>query len=119
VTRVHLTGWTQIGIVASVVWFFVFGGYFIVTWSGELMHSYQRQLDMCYRTLNFELQSDDPKERKSASEYKTCIENTRLGEIDSKNLRDLLLVNIGTIILGWIAVMSATLIVRWIRKGLA
>ena len=110
---VHLSRWTRIGIVASVIWFVLFGGYLFVTWSGELHHSYQRQLHECYQTLSFTLQSEDLREQKGTSEYNNCIAGVRSGDFDLEDLLYLLLLDVGTIVFGWIAVMSIISVSRW------
>jgi len=116
VAKVHLSGWGWIGIIASVIWFFLFGGYLFVTWSLELQESSQRALDMCYRALTFELQSDEL--RGGQSGLKNCIAEADRSKIGAENLLSLLLLNIGTIFFGWIAVMSAISVTRWIKKDL-
>ena len=114
--QIHLSGWTRIGIVASVIWFFLFGGYFFVTWSLELSASSQRELESCYRALTFKLQSDQPGD---VSELEKCIAESGGRIISAEDLLSLLLMDIGTIFFGWIAVMSAISVTRWMKKGFA
>ena len=114
--RVHFSGWARIGIVASVIWFFLFGGFFFVVWSLELSASSQRELEICYRALTFKLQSDQPGDE---SELEKCIERSGDRIISVEDLLSLFVMDIGTIILGWIAVLSAISITRWTKKDFA
>jgi hypothetical protein len=116
VARIHLGNGTRIGIAASLIWFVLFGGYLIATWSGELRDSYQHQLDTCYRTLNSKAQN--LANGKARANTRTALQRFASVKL-AQDLLDLLLMDIGTIFFGWIAVMSATLAIRWTRKGFA
>jgi hypothetical protein len=116
VARVYFSGWARIGIVASVIWFFLFGGYFFVTWSLEVSASSQRELEICYRALTFKLQSDKPGDE---SELEKCIAESGGRIISAEDLVSLLLMDLGTIIFGWVAVLSAISFTRWTKKDLA
>lgn len=114
--------------MVSVIWFFLFGGYLIHTLSESVWADYRSRLQTCYQTLDAKtdrerlLDDDEISKRERAkvvSEFHACTASVRVGEIPGESLLGSLLLTSGTIFFGWIAVMSAVSVTRWIKKGFA
>jgi hypothetical protein len=131
--RPKLGGWTRLGIVFSIIWFVVFGGYLLLTTGDEFWAKYRSNMDLCYLSLDWEtaaldrIASDDARDQRrsyNTKTFETCLSNARDAvDKNSTALRDLLLlwlaIDFATVLIGWLVVGFVIGVVRWVRSGFA
>jgi hypothetical protein len=116
--KIRLNGWQRIGIVVSVVWFIGCAGYTTFIWYNEpqedILHGrFAEARSLCEQSVKDPLNPDaefDP----SISVRKRCFNQSRSGF--AKNM---IAIDVGAIVLGWLVAWFGIVITRWIRRGSA
>ncbi len=131
--RIKLNGWQRIGIVLSLIWFVIFGGY---VWQESAKHSgdfYKSSLLTCGEILDtkqeslryIEKQEDrNEKEAANVAEYEKCrgdAEKLFYREVDANyaSIPIYLAIDFGIVVFGWLVAWLVVAISKWIRRGFA
>jgi hypothetical protein len=114
--RIKLNGWQGIGILVSVIWFIGVAGY-----TGYILYNEQQDdvlhgklaevRSLCEQTVKDPLNPEaefDP----SISIRKRCFNEAR-----SKFAKNMLAINFGTVVFGWLIAWFGFVITGWIGRG--
>jgi hypothetical protein len=122
--RKRLGGWTRVGIILSVIWFFGFAGY----WWNYGHRDAGKHLELEGRTCKFLL--DVANERSNADtsanwgHYHDCTNRaiaTWQTAVVSTNqaIPGLLIVSLITVGLWWLVIWGLVALIRWVHRGFA
>jgi hypothetical protein len=130
-----LGGWTRIGVVASVVWFLGFAGYIWHSNLDQLSEHYGSSLHLCSTMLDMadeslqQIQNLDARNTRQSANlatYEKCQNRARdaffhLSDANTSKeaISVLLAIDLGTVVVGWLLVLSGVGVSRWVRRGFA
>jgi hypothetical protein len=125
-------GWRRIGIVLSVIWFIVFGGYLWTSANTHISDFYKWRLNVCYdiwTTANESLPYAKPGEadvkyKDTSTKLEQCTKEAsdffmQQAKGNEDGIPLLIGVDLATVVVGWLIVWFVVVIVRWIGRGFA
>jgi hypothetical protein len=129
-----MTGWRLVGIIASVISFFGFGVYLSNQSVEDAVAPYAQDLRICsaleqYSDKFWQENARDPEElseklQVNQDQYEKCALKAKL-QWESERSSDsvlaivALVIDLGTIVLGWLIVWGCVVLGRWLRRRFA
>jgi hypothetical protein len=122
--RKRLGGWTRVGIILSVIWFFGFAGY----WWNYGHRDADKYLELQGRTCKLFLDQANklPGADTSASwaRYQNCTSRAiatwqTAVRYNNKAIPGLLILSLITVGLSWLVIWGLVALTRWVRRGFA
>jgi hypothetical protein len=122
--RKHLGGWTRIGIVLSVVWFFGFAGYWWNFSQGEAHKQFELDGGMCLSSLDRANERPNADTAANWGRYQDCTKRaiaTWQTAVVSTNeaIPALLIVSLISVGLWWLVIWGLAALIRWVHRGFA
>jgi hypothetical protein len=128
-----LNGWQRIGIVVSIIWFIGFGAFIWTDTLRQYRDFHANSAEMCRLILNANNESlpyienqgeRNKKESANWAEYEMCEKGARAFlareyEEATSGIPLLLVIDLGTVLFGWLVVWMFVGITRWVTRGFA
>jgi hypothetical protein len=116
--QIKLNGWQWIGIVVSVVWFMGLAGYTGYIWYNEpqedVIHGrFAEARSLCEQSVK------DPLNPGAELDPSISIRKRCLNEARSSFAKNMIAIDVGAIVFGWLGAWVGIVITRWIRRRVA
>jgi hypothetical protein len=116
--QIKLSGWQRIGIVVSVVWFIGFAGYTAYIWYNEPQEDVLHGRFAIARS-ECEQSVKDPLNPGAEFDPSILVRKQCFDEARSSFAKNMIAIDVGAIVLGWLVAWLGIVITRWIRRRVA